>query len=96
MKITKKDVLDTAELARLEFKDDELDKFTHQLEDILEHIEDLNELDTKNIPPTSHVLNISTPEREDVVEELLNTEEVLQNAPESVDNFFVVPKVIDD
>jgi aspartyl-tRNA(Asn)/glutamyl-tRNA(Gln) amidotransferase subunit C len=62
----------------------------------LEYIEQLNELDTNNVEPTSHVLNIATPLREDKVVEWLNIEEVLQNAPESEDDFFVVPQVIED
>ncbi len=96
MKISKDDVLKVSELARLEFKEDELEKFTEQLGNILEYIEQLNELDTDNVEPTSHVLDISTPLREDKVVEWLNTEQVLQNAPESEDDFFVVPQVIED
>ena len=96
MKISKDDVINVAELARLEFKEQELEKFTEQLGNILEHIEQLSELNTDNVEPTSHVLDISTPLREDKVVEWLNTEEVLKNAPESEDNFFVVPQVIED
>jgi len=96
MKISKDDVINVAELARLEFKEQELEKFTEQLGNILEYIEQLNDLDTDNVEPTSHVLDISTPLREDKVVEWLNTEEVLKNAPESEDNFFVVPQVIED
>ena len=96
MKISKNEVLDTAELARLEFEESELDKFTEQLGRILEYIEDLNELDTEKIEPTSHVLELSTPLREDKVEQLITSDDALKNAPESEDDFFVVPKVIED
>ncbi len=96
MKISKDDVIKVSELARLEVKEEELDKFTEQLGNILEYIEQLNELDTNNVEPTSHVLNIATPLREDKVVEWLNIEEVLQNAPETEDDFFVVPQVIED
>jgi len=96
MKISKDDVMKVSELARLEVKEEELDKFTEQLGNILEYIEQLNELDTNNVEPTSHVLDISTPLREDKVVEWLNIEEVLQNAPETEDDFFVVPQVIED
>ena len=96
MKISKQEVLDTAELARLEFEDSDLDKFTEQLGRILEYIEDLNELDTEGVEPTSHVLELTTPLREDAVDQLITTEEALQNAPEKDDDFFVVPKVIED
>ena len=96
MKISKDDVIKVSELARLDVKEEELDKFTEQLGNILEYIEQLNELDTNNVEPTSHVLDISTPLREDKVVEWINIEEVLQNAPESEDDFFVVPQVIED
>ena len=96
MKISKKEVLETAELARLEFKESELEKFTEQLGNILEYIEDLNELDTEGIEPTSHGVELTTPLREDKVVQLITTEEALRNAPEKDDGFFVVPKVIED
>ena len=96
MKISKDDVIHVAELARLEFGEEELEKFTDQLGNILEYIEKLSELDTKGVEPTSHVLDISTPLREDRVEEWITAEEALQNAPEREDDFFPVPKVIDD
>ena len=96
MKISKDDIIKVSELARLEFKEEELEKFTEQLGNILEYIEQLNELNTDNVEPTSHVLDMSTPLREDKVEEWLSTEEVLKNAPESEDDFFVVPQVIED
>jgi aspartyl-tRNA(Asn)/glutamyl-tRNA(Gln) amidotransferase subunit C len=96
MKISKDDVVHVAELARLEFSEEELDKFTDQLGNILEYIEKLSELDTSGVEPTSHVLDMSTPLREDRVEEWITPEEALQNAPEREDDFFSVPKVIDD
>lgn len=96
MKITKKEVLETAELARLEIKDEELDKFINQLGNILEYIKDLDRIDTSDVEPTSHVLDLSTPLREDEVKQLIDTEDALRNAPESEDGFFVVPKVIED
>ncbi len=96
MKITRDDVIKVAELARLEFKEDELDKFTEQLGNILTYIGKLNELDTKDIEPTSHVLDLATPLREDTAEEWLTVGEALENAPEQGDGFFVVPQVIED
>ena len=96
MKISKNEVKQTAELARLEFSESELEKFTEQLGTILDHIEDLSELDTESIKPTSHVLEISTPLREDSVKQLITVEETLSNAPETTDDFFVVPKVIEE
>ena len=96
MKISKDTVKHVAELARLEFKEEELEKFTEQLGNILEHIEELNELDTSNVEPTFHVLDLSTPLREDVVESWLSSDEALENAPRREEDFFAVPRVIED
>ncbi len=94
MKISKKNVLNTAELARLEFDEETLSKFVRQLGDILVHIEDLAELDTENIEPTSHVLDLSTPFRKDEVIQSITREEALRNASSQENGFFTVPKII--
>ena len=96
MKITRDDVIKIAELARIEFAEEELEKFSEQLGNILTYIGKLNELDTKDVEPTSHVLDLATPLREDTVVEWLSREEALENAPREEDGFFVVPQVIED
>jgi len=96
MKISRDTVLHVAELSRLEFKDEELDRFTMQLENILGYIGQLNELDTRNVKPTYRVLELSTPLRKDVVSPWLSLEEAMENAPLREDEFFAVPKVIGD
>ena len=95
MKITRETVSHVAELARLEFKEDELDKFREQLENILGYIENLNELDTSGVEPTYHVLEISTPLRKDLVEPWLSVDQALENCPDRDNDFFAVPKVIE-
>lgn len=95
MKITRETVLHVADLARLEFKEDELDKFREQLENILGYIENLNKLDTSGIEPTYHVLEISTPLRTDIVEPWLSVDQALENSPDREDDFFAVPKVLE-
>jgi aspartyl-tRNA(Asn)/glutamyl-tRNA(Gln) amidotransferase subunit C len=94
MSVTIKDVEHIAALARLEFSDDEKEKFTHQLNDILQYIEKLNELDTSKVEPLSHVIELSNVFREDVVKPSISAEEALKNAPAKIDTFFKVPKVI--
>ncbi len=95
MKLTKDDVVYVAELARLEFNDDELKVFSDQLTSILDYAEKLNELDTSNIMPTAHVLPVNNVLREDVVTPSLDREKVLQNAPDQQNGCFKVPKVIE-
>lgn len=96
MKITTHDVKEVADLARLEFAEDEIEDFRSQFENILKFISKLDELDTGDVKPTTHVLDISTPLREDEVKDWITQEEALKNAPQSEDGFFAVPKVIED
>ncbi|KQL51440.1 glutamyl-tRNA amidotransferase [Heyndrickxia shackletonii] len=94
-RISKEQVYHVANLARLEINDQEAEKFTKQLDDIINLAELLNEVDTSNIKPTSHVLNIQNVMREDVAEEGLPREEVLKNAPDHKDGQIRVPSIIE-
>lgn len=96
MKITKEQVEYVAGLAQLELSEEEKETFTHQLDSILSYMDKLNELDTENIEPTSHVLPIHNVFREDEVKPSLPLEEALANAPDPKDGFFRVPRVISD
>lgn len=96
MSITIKDVEHIAELARLEFTDDEKGKLTAQLNLILAYMEQLNKLDTSAIEPLSHAIELSNVFREDSVKPGLATEDALKNAPARTAKFFKVPKVISD
>ncbi len=95
MAVTKKDVEYIAELAKLKFKDEELEKFTEQLNEILTYVEKLNELDTTNVEPLSHPVEGSNVFREDEVKPSFDREEALRNAPDRSELFFKVPKVVD-
>ena len=95
MALTREDVEKVALLARLKFSDEEIEKFKEDLNNILDYIHKLNELETDKIPPTSHVVEMDNVFREDVVGESIPIEDVLLNAPEKKDRFFVVPKVIE-
>lgn len=96
MKITTEDVKEVAELARLEFVDDEIENFRSQFENILKFISKLDELDIQDIKPTTHVLDVSTPQREDEVKGWIKQDDAMKNAPQPEDGFFGVPKVIED
>lgn len=90
MRLSKNDVIQVADLARLGLTDDEVELLRDQLSSILEHIEALNELDTNTIPPTAQVLSLTNVWREDEVRPSLPIEEVLRNAPRQSDQFFEV------
>ncbi len=95
MKITKQEVEHVAKLARLELSDKEKDMFTDQLSNILTYVEQLNELDTKGVEPTSHVLDINNVMREDVPGESLSQDRALANAPDKAAGHYRVPKIIE-
>lgn len=96
MAVTIKDVEYIARLARLQFTEEEKQKFTHQLNDILNHIDQLNKIDTSKVEPLAQVIELSNVFRNDVVKESLSPDEALKNAPAKTDKFFKVPKVIGD
>ncbi|WP_027339382.1 Asp-tRNA(Asn)/Glu-tRNA(Gln) amidotransferase subunit GatC [Halonatronum saccharophilum] len=95
MKIDKETVEKVAHLARLEVNEEEKDTFAHQLSDILDHAEKLNELDTDDVEPTAHVLPIKNVFREDKVEDSLDRELALSNAPDKDKGMFKVPKIVE-
>ena len=104
--ITTDGVRHVANLARLEFNDEETEHFTEQLARILEYIGKLNELETEDVPPTSHIhphqvfimgaqegaAHVAKP---DVVKPSYPRDEVLVNAPEAEEGYFGVPRVVD-
>lgn len=85
-----------ARLSRIDLSEEEINLYQRQLADILDYINKLNELDTSNIPPTSHPLeNLKNVFRKDVVRKSLPLEAIFKNAPNRKDNFFSVPKIIE-
>ncbi|MGQ0438748.1 Asp-tRNA(Asn)/Glu-tRNA(Gln) amidotransferase subunit GatC [Bacillus sp. B-TM1] len=78
-----------------EILDQEAEKFQKQLDAIVTFAEQLNELDTTDVKPTTHVLTMKNVMREDVPEKGLPVEEVLKNAPDHKDNQIRVPAVLE-
>jgi aspartyl-tRNA(Asn)/glutamyl-tRNA(Gln) amidotransferase subunit C len=93
--LTRADVARIAELARLELTTGELDLFTRQLGDILGYVEQIRDLDTSGVAPTSHVLILPV-ERPDAIVEPLPRAQALANAPDAAPEagLFKVPRVI--
>jgi len=95
MKITKQEVEHVAKLARLEFSETEKEQFAGQLSNILTYVEKMNELDTKGVEPTAHVLDIRNVMRDDVAAPSLPQDRALANAPEKAAGHYKVPKIIE-
>jgi len=94
-RITIEEVEHVANLARLVFNEEEKKKLTEQLGRILDYIEQLNELDTEDVEPTSHVIPMKNVVRPDVVRPSLTRDDALANAPSDVDGLFEVPKIVE-
>ena len=95
-KITKEEVRKVAELARLELNENEINNHAEQLEKILEYIKQLEEIDTNEVPCTTRAIEVINVFRKD---EKLNfdcNEELLDLAPSREDEYFKVPKIINE
>lgn len=94
--IDKSTVKHVAHLSRLELDEKELETYSRQLASILSYIDKLNEIDTKDVTPTSHAIaGLKNVFRKDVLKPSLETEEVLKNAPAKEGAFFKVPQIIE-
>ncbi|KGP74495.1 Asp-tRNA(Asn)/Glu-tRNA(Gln) amidotransferase subunit GatC [Pontibacillus yanchengensis] len=94
-RISKEQVKHVAHLARLHVSEEEADMFTKQLDDIITFAEQLNELDTEGVEPTTHVLDLKNVTRKDEPKHWLTKEEALKNAPEKQDGQFRVPSILE-
>jgi len=95
-RISMDQVKHVAHLARLAITEEEAVKFQKQLDQMISFAEQLNELDTENVEPTSHVLDMKNVMREDVSKKGLPVEEVLKNAPDSSEDGHIrVPSILE-
>ena len=85
-----------AHLARLELTPAEQEQFTSQLSSILEYVEQLNELDTTDVPPTTRAIDVSNITRPDELQPYPDHEALLEQAPQREDTFFQVPQIMNE
>lgn len=93
--ISKEDIKHVATLAKLEFTDEELEKFTAQMDDIIDMADQLGEVDVQNVAPTTQVVAEKNVFREDVIVKGESRDDLFKNVPESQDGFIKVPTIID-
>jgi len=93
-RITRDEVVHVARLARLELSDAEIDEFTDQLGDILDHAADIEALDVADIEPTSHPVPMVNVLRPDELQPSLDRDEVLLEAPAAEAGQFRVPPIL--
>lgn len=94
MTIDREQVRKVAYLARLNITSQEEEEFTGQLNSILDYFEQLSELDTDNVLPTTRAIETSNITRPDLLEPFPNKKDLLQSAPEQDGDYFRVPKIM--
>ncbi|WP_152656690.1 Asp-tRNA(Asn)/Glu-tRNA(Gln) amidotransferase subunit GatC [Oceanobacillus sp. CFH 90083] len=93
--ISKEQVKHVANLARLEFDDEAVEQMANELSSIIGYAEQLNELDTENVKPTTHVLDLKNVMRKDEPKKWITQEEALKNAPDQKDGQIRVPSILE-
>ena len=94
MSVSVEDVKYIAELARLSFSNEEQERLAGELNAILAYMAKLEELDTSDVEPMTHVLDVNNVFRAEEVEQRITHDEALKNAPDADSDYFRVPKVI--
>ena len=97
-RITSDDVRKVAKLCRLEIPEDDIEKYSNQLEGILEYIAQLERIDTLNVPPTTRAVEVVNVFREDTIVSSNSDvrDKILDLAPQREGEFFRVPKILSE
>ena len=95
LKIDKNTINKIARLSRIKLEDKESEDYIKDLNSILDWVEQLNEVNTDNIEPLSNISSSILPKRDDVSKDINSSDEILENAPDKLEGFFAVPKVVE-
>lgn len=96
MSLSREEVQKVSLLARLQLTSDELDRMTQQLGQILEYVQQLAELNTEDVPPMAHAIDLANVLADDALQESLDREAALANAPKRDQECYRVPAVLGD
>ncbi len=95
MKIDKNTINKIASLSRIKLDDKESADYIKDLNSILDWVDQLNEVNTDNVEPLSNISSAVLVKRDDIAKDTNSSEEVLENAPDKLEGFFAVPKVVE-
>ena len=95
MNIDKKLVKKIATLSRIKIEDNDVEKLSKELSKIINWVEKLNEVNTKDITPITNPSDIKIPYRKDEINDGKIEDKILKNAPEKKGGYFIVPKVVE-
>lgn len=89
------DVAYVANLARMHLTEDEIARFESQLAQVVGYVRQIQSVDTSDVEPTAHAIEISNVQRDDSRREGITSDQAMRNAPVEKDGFFVVPKIVE-
>ncbi len=95
MNISAEDIKHLIRLSKLHFNQEEVDYYLKDLQKIIEYVNKLSEIDLEDVIPTSHILPLNNVFREDEVRQSMAASEILKNAPDTQENCFHVPQVVE-
>jgi aspartyl-tRNA(Asn)/glutamyl-tRNA(Gln) amidotransferase subunit C len=95
MAIGKEEIRHIAKLSRLSFSESEEEKFIKSFNDILNHVQKINSINTEGVEPCSNVFELKNVMREDKAEKSFDPEILLRNAPEKEETAYLVPRVVE-
>ncbi|HMK55353.1 MAG TPA: Asp-tRNA(Asn)/Glu-tRNA(Gln) amidotransferase subunit GatC [Dissulfurispiraceae bacterium] len=95
MRLSLEEVRHIAQLSRLALSEGEAELYAPQLSKIIDYVEQLNNLDTSDIEPTSHIISLNNVMADDVPGTSLPRAEALRNAPDSTEKFYRIQKIIE-
>jgi len=95
-RISKEEVSKVAQLAKLQLNEEQIDNHAIQIEKILDYINQLEKIDTNNVPCTTRAIEVINNFRSDANEKYKNRDDILNLAPSREDDFFKVPKIMKD
>lgn len=95
MSVDTKTVRKIARLARIGIAEGELEPMARELNAILQFVDQLNAIDTKDVAPMTSAVETRLPQRADVVTDGGCADDIIKNAPEPIDTYFTVPKVVE-
>lgn len=95
MSVTKEDVAYMANLARLRVSEEETEQLRDDMNKVLKYMDQLNQIDTSEVEPLEHVIELPPIYRKDVAKDPIDHDEALKNAPDANTDYFKVPRVIE-
>ena len=95
MKLNTNTINKIAKLARIRLSEKEADEFLKDINSILDWVEQLNEVNTDKVEPLTNISSSALTKRKDEAQDMNSSDEILQNSPDKLEGYFVVPKVVE-